>query len=314
MVWSSAKSQLVTMAMDYQSLDILETLGCGGFGSVHLAELDGQRVAVKVSHQRPKADQKSIVNSFLAETQASKLHHENIVRILGVCLENGGPDCVGPAPILVMEYAGQRNLQRVIEDPSENIDCQRRLRFALDISNALMYAHSHNFLHLDVKPSNVIVSDRDTCKLGDFGCSQLAPNKADPLTPTSSSLTGTFAYRAPELLRGRLPTDRSDIYSLAVCLWQLLSRERPYGYEEHQIVVFAVVAYHLRPEFSSAMAVPATDEREEQVLSYRSLVEESWQADPVQRPSAQSVVSRLQAIRSSVEIEHSTHTPCAPSD
>ena len=269
-----------------ESLQLYDLIGSGGFGSVHVATLDDQLVAVKRTHQR-SGTQDAIEESLRAELIAGTLRHENIVRVIGVCVDMLSSEY--ELPMLVMEYAGERNLQQVIDDKRELMPVSRRLRFASDLVQALSFAHSRGFLHLDVKPANVIVSSDDRCKLADFGCSQLCSEQEsvsnEPTTPTKSSLTGTFAYRAPELLRGRCATDKADVYSTAICLWQLATRERPYRYEEHQVVIFAVVAYNMRP--------PLPEGLEQVEPIYSQLMIDAWHSDPERRPTAKQVLSRL---------------------
>ena len=269
----------------YQDLAIHTILGAGGFGSVHFGLLGDEPVAVKRTHQRCEKQQ-AFTDSLMAEITASTLRHVNIVRVLGICTDH---DFVEDLPLLIMEYAGDRNLQTLVEDPQQVIDTTRRLRFATDITRALEFAHSRGILHLDVKLANVIVTQDDHCKLADFGCSQSSPsNKPD--TPTKSQMTGTFAYRAPELLRGRAPSDKADVYSLAICLWQLMTRERPYGYEEHQVIVFAVVAQNQRPDLPKAI-----DSDVDQV--YCDLFQQAWHADPQERPSSKALLRSLNELQ-----------------
>ena len=85
---------------------------------------------------------------------------------------------------------------------------------------ALEFIHGQNIAHLDGKLANILVDSKDVCKLGDFGCSQILDNGDEnlPASPTYLYLTGTFAYRTHELLKGETPTPKADIYSLGICL------------------------------------------------------------------------------------------------
>ena len=155
---------------------------------------------------------------------------------------------------------------------------------------ALEFIHWQNIAHLDVKPANILVDSKDVCKLGEFGCRQIL-DKGDknlPASPTYSYLTGVLAYRAPELLKGETPTPKADIYSLGICLWQLLTREEPYGSENLYVVVFGVVAYNLHPR------VPIGDETS---CDYQQLVESQWQANPCVRPTTSDTIRILQSLR-----------------
>jgi len=273
-------------------LQVGRLLGSGGFGSVFegRCENDSRRVAIKKLHACAK-NQHAIVEAFQAERDVIALtRHRNIVRILAVSA-GASPVDSSVERLVLMEYAGERNLLQVINDPKERLSKFRRLKFATDINNALYFLHKTQTAHLDVKPANILVTNRDSCKLGDFGCSKkLSPNThLCPTTPTTSSLTGTLAYRSPELLKGVTPTCSSDMYSYGVCLWQLLTRSRPYGSENLYVVIFGVVSYQLRPEVTKEMRAlhPA----------YVRLFEDLWSAEPSQRPSSKQTMTRLRNMR-----------------
>ena len=192
-----------------------------------------------------------------------------------------------------MEFAGEKNLQSVIDDPLEELDRIQRVKFALDIVQALQFAHRQGLAHLDLKPGNVLVTSEDHCKLADFGCCRSVEENNKPASPTKSNLTGTYAYRAPELLKGESPSTKADIYSYGICLWQMLTREKPYGNENQHVVIFGVVAYQLRPEIKENIA------GEE---NYVNLIKQSWQAEPKLRPTASEIVNELQGVRSDCHI------------
>jgi len=268
-------------------LEIGKLLGSGGFGSVFEGKCLGRRVALKKLHKNAK-NPHAAVESFEAEKAVMALRHRNVVRIFAASSES--PELMADKLVL-MEYAGQRNLLAIINDETERINSFRRIKFATDIANALYYIHKMNIAHLDVKPANIMISAYDTCKLGDFGCCKVLSEsgRISPATPTNSYLTGTLAYRSPELLKGDFPTVKADMYSYGVCLWQLLTRKRPYGSENLYVVIFGVVAYKLRPDISKNM-------RSAQSL-YTQMIEELWTADPDARPTAQVIMHRLRTLR-----------------
>ena len=185
-----------------------------------------------------------------------------------------------------MEYAGRRNLQQLINDPGKSLTPTRRTKYALHIIRALQYTHSQGIAHLDVKPANIIVDSSDVCRLADFGCSQRVHDGEGNISFTSRSyLTGTFAYRAPELLRGRHPSTKADIYSYGVTLWQMLTRETPFAGENHHVVIFGVVAHNLRPNLPPENANEAW---------YKSLVTRCWEGSVAKRPSADEILVALE--------------------
>ena len=272
-------SDLEPSELTVKELLIGEHLGAGGFGAVFAATWRGKRYALKKLHVNFK-NERAARESYEAESSVLHLNHPNIVRTLFTFSLNNS-SCI------LMEYVSRRTLQHVIDDPDVELNIKRRLRFALDISKALSYAHEMGIAHLDVKPANVLVTDKDTCKLGDFGCCQpVGPLDSErPASPTKSNLTGTYAYRAPELWRGDCPSPKSDIYSLGICLWQMLVREKPYGAQNHHVVIFGVVAYHLRPCLPEGLHCEAR---------YKLLMEKCWGSNPTKRPSALELTKFVQ--------------------
>lgn len=267
-------------------VQIGKVLGSGGFGTVYEGRYRGRKVAVKKSRPNSK-NPRAVLQSFQAETSIMSFCHPNIVRTLAASRR----DSLLTERIIIMEFAGQCTLRNILDNEKEIIDESRRMKYAVHIARALEFIHEHEIAHLDVKPANILVDAQDTCKLGDFGCSQVVGEGDEnlPASPTYSYLTGTFAYRAPELLKGEPPTIKADIYSLGICLWQLLTREQPYGSENIYVVVFGVVAYNLRPR------VPTDGEK--MSSHYKQLVESLWQPNTCSRPTATETIRTLLSLR-----------------
>ena len=267
-----------------KDLQVTRLLGSGGFGSVYLATMGEQTVAVKRMHGNSK-NAKARLESFRAELKTLHLCHPNLIRMYA-CTSMDRP---GDA-LIIMEYAGERNLQQLIDDPSQTMDTERRLRYGRQLARGLEYLHQNCVVHLDLKPANVMVTPQNCCKLCDFGCSRVVEVDTGRVSSTLRSyLTGTYAYRAPELLKGEPPSTKADVYSLAVTLWQMLTRESPYRGKTPHVVIFAVVAYNLRPRMST------TCEPEGHPLEqlHRDLICECWVDNPSERPAAGSVADTL---------------------
>nr|XP_058967192.1 serine/threonine-protein kinase mos-like [Pocillopora verrucosa]XP_058967193.1 serine/threonine-protein kinase mos-like [Pocillopora verrucosa]XP_058967194.1 serine/threonine-protein kinase mos-like [Pocillopora verrucosa]XP_058967195.1 serine/threonine-protein kinase mos-like [Pocillopora verrucosa] len=265
-------------------VQVSKLLGSGGFGSVYEGKYLGKTVAVKKMNTNSK-NPRAVLQSFQAETSIASFCHPHIVRTLAA----SSLDCPLSERVIVMEFAGPRTLRNILDNEKEDINEERRMKFASHITMALEFIHAQDIAHLDVKPANILVDSKDICKLGDFGCSQVLDEGDEnlPASPTYSYLTGTFAYRAPELLKGEPPTPKADIYSLGICLWQLLTREQPYGSENLYVVVFGVVAYNLRPRVPSGDATSC---------HYQQLVESLWQATPCLRPTANDTKKILRSL------------------
>ncbi|XP_068696242.1 serine/threonine-protein kinase mos-like [Montipora foliosa] len=265
-------------------VQVLKPLGSGGFGTVYEGKFRGRKVAVKKMNTNSK-NPRAVLQSFQAETSITSFCHPHIVCTLAASsLERPLPE-----RMIIMEFAGPRTLRNILDNEKEIIEEERRIKFASHLTMALEFIHARDIAHLDVKPANILVDSRDICKLGDFGCSQVVDDGGEnlPASPTYSYLTGTFAYRAPELLKGETPSPKADIYSLGICLWQLLTREQPYGSENLYVVVFGVVAYNLRPRVPTSTATSR----------YQQLVESLWQSSPCLRPTASETITVLRSLQ-----------------
>lgn len=265
--------------INVNDVDVIRLLGSGGFGSVFEATYNNSKVALKKFHTNTR-NRKAAMQSYQAEVhqEVLSLKHPNIVRVLGSNMAQSLED----QPFIIMEFVSPRNLQHVLDDADEKIDFKRRVTFAYEVAIALEYIHENKIAHLDLKPANVLIANDGHCKLADFGCCQIIEER--PNTPSRSYLTGTFAYRAPELLKGGNPSFKADVFSFGICLWQFWAREIPYKLQNHQIVIFRVVACNLRPEIPEGNDI---DNR------YRELMTSSWSGDPSDRPSMPEIVNLL---------------------
>ena len=138
-------------------LKIGRMLGSGGFGTVYEANYNGETVALKQLHTNTK-NKKAAMQSFRSETRPEVLNfcHPNIVRTLFVSQATAIED----SPFLIMEYIENKTLQHLLDDPEEIIDDARRIRFAFEIASALEYVHEQSVAHLDLKPVNVLVTNK----------------------------------------------------------------------------------------------------------------------------------------------------------
>ncbi len=197
---------------------LVRLIGSGGIGTVYLAErLAGetlQRAALKVL--APHAAGPSFAERFKREQHIlSSLDHPNITRMLDAGLSETGQ------PYLVMEYVEGIHLTAYCDEHRSSIE--HRLRLFLQICDAIAYAHLNLVVHLDLKPSNTLVTAEGVVKLLDFGTSKLL----SPDGGFTSTLMATPAYASPEQLRGEAVTTLCDLYSLGAMLFELLAGRRP---------------------------------------------------------------------------------------
>jgi Tol biopolymer transport system component/serine/threonine protein kinase/tetratricopeptide (TPR) repeat protein len=228
---------------------IVREIGRGGMGAVYLAvRADSEyqkRVAIKLVKRGMDTD--FILRRFRNERQIlASLDHTNIARLL-----DGGTTETG-LPYFVMEYIEGQPLYRYCD--SEKLTIPERLRLFVQICHAVAYAHQNLVVHRDIKPSNIIICSDGTPKLLDFGIAKLLNPELSPdtITPTATAMRlMTPEYASPEQVRGEQATPASDIYSMGVLLYELLTAHRPYHFPSRSPHEIARVICEEEPEHPS---------------------------------------------------------------
>ena len=206
---------------------IIREIGRGGMGAVFLAErVDGefdQRVALKIMRQT-FADAE-LERRFRLERQIlASLNHPNIAKLL-----DGGISQTGE-PFLAMEYVEGEPLLDFAE--KQNLDVEDRLKLFLKVCSAVSYAHHNLIIHRDIKPSNILVDASGEPKLLDFGLAKIfSENPLDTSQTETAFRAFTPAYASPEQMHGKNITTASDVFSLGVVFYELLTGERPFHFE-----------------------------------------------------------------------------------
>jgi uncharacterized protein (TIGR02145 family) len=197
-------------------------LGEGGMGIVYLAEHVklGRKVAIKVLHAH-LASNESIRTRFMNEAKTmAELQHPNIVNLHDYHEDEFGL-------YLIMEYVDGKPLDEYIEQVSGPIPEEKAIQFFKQALSAFQYAHEKNVVHRDIKPSNLIITNEGKLKVLDFGIAKIVGNENYKLTKTGAH-TGSVYYMSPEQVRGFDVDYRSDIYSLGITLYQMLTGYNPY--------------------------------------------------------------------------------------
>jgi eukaryotic-like serine/threonine-protein kinase len=200
---------------------ITERLATGGAGEVY-AGIDtkvGREVAIKFL--RPElASDPSFVDRFLAEAKSlGRLNHPNIATLYALPQED---DHV----CMIMELVRGRTIEQMLQDRRGPLGVRESLAILAQVADGLAYAHEQGVIHRDIKPSNLMVTESGRVKIMDFGIARM--RGSDRMTRAGSAV-GTPLYMSPEQCRGLEGDERSDIYSLAIVLYELLAGAPPFN-------------------------------------------------------------------------------------
>jgi serine/threonine protein kinase len=200
---------------------VMQRLGTGGMADVFLVEDQqlGRKVALKLLHRR-FAEDPAFVERFRREAQAAAgLQHQNIVSVY----DRGEWD---GTYYIAMEYLAGRTLKQVIREEAP-LDPVRAIDIAIQILKAASFAHRRGIVHRDLKPHNVMVDDAGNAKVTDFG---IARAGASDMTETGS-IMGTAQYLSPEQAQGHSVNASSDLYSVGIVLYEMLTGRVPFDGE-----------------------------------------------------------------------------------
>ena len=199
--------------------ELIDKIGEGGMGEVYRARYVGnnRRVAVKLLPLNA-AENKTLIARFEREMEVLKqLDHPNIVRCFG-------GTCESKQQFYAMELVEGGTLSQLIQLKGR-INWESAIDYAIQMCEALQYAHDHGVIHRDIKPSNFLVSKSGHLKLSDFGLITVVTGRR--LTATGRTL-GTVEYMSPEQIRGNPLSNRSDLYALGCVIYEMLTGQPPF--------------------------------------------------------------------------------------
>ncbi|HJQ26435.1 MAG TPA: protein kinase [Blastocatellia bacterium] len=235
---------------------VLREIGRGGMGVVYLAARADQEfaklVAIKVVW--PGANHREVLQRFRQERQIlANLDHPNISRLL-----DGGTTGQG-LPYVVMEYIAGTPITDYCD--RRRLSITERLKLFLRACAVVQFAHQSLIIHRDLKPSNIMVTDEGTVKLLDFGIAKLLSpdlNEVDLAVTQTGLPPMTPEYASPEQVRGDVVTTASDVYSLGIVLYELLTGHRPYNLGSRSPLDLQRAICDSEPERPSAIITPET--------------------------------------------------------
>jgi len=231
--------------------EIIEKIGAGGMGEVYLAEdtkLD-RRVALKFLPAQYASD-KDFKTRFKREAQAAaRLKHPNIVTIYEVSEYNG-------LPFIAMEYVEGESLRTIIQ--KQELELNRIVELTVQICEGLSKAHQAGITHRDIKPANIVVDADGRPKLLDFGLATV--QGSERLTLAGATL-GTIGYMSPEQVQGKKVDLRSDLFSLGVVIYEMISGHRPFRGDNDAAVIHALTHTDPDPLTRVVKSIPVNLER-----------------------------------------------------
>lgn len=250
---------------------LTRVVGSGGMATIYAAidlRLDRQ-VAVKVMHSHLAQDEQ-FVSRFIREAKAAaSLSHPNIVAVLDQGWNQGGAPCV----FIVMELIEGATLRDYIIEQGA-LSAERALSIITPVASALAAAHKLGIVHRDIKPENILVSKEGRIKIADFGLARGAL-LGNTMTAESSVILGSVSYLSPEQVQRGVADARSDIYSLGIVLFEILTGQKPYQGEDP--VQVAIKHVNERVPAPSTLKPGLSIEMDQLVLSTTDI-------DPDKRP------------------------------
>lgn len=203
--------------------EIIEKIGGGGMALVYKAKckLLDRFVAIKVL-KNEFVDDEEFVRKFRRESQAAaSLSHPNIVNIYDVGIEEDVDDKIH---YIVMEYIKGKTLKEIIVNKGK-LSVEEALNYSNQIAEALSVAHENRIVHRDIKPHNIMITEDNRVKVTDFGIARAATSST---MTTRSDVLGSVHYFSPEQARGGYTDDKSDIYSLGIVMYEMVTGKLPY--------------------------------------------------------------------------------------
>lgn len=210
---------------------LIRKIGQGGMGDVYLAQhqLLQKKVAVKILPAEFTRDPESVARFRREAVAAARLEHPNLVQVHDVGEENR-------CHYIVMQYVEGKSLEELIEETRGAIDPKEAARIIRDTALGLKFAHEQGIIHRDIKPSNVLISNTGAVKITDFGLA-LEPGSSTRLTQ-AGAIMGTPHFLSPEQANGDRATERSDLYSLGVVFYNLVTGDKPFNGESTMSILY----------------------------------------------------------------------------
>ncbi|XP_066390944.1 cysteine-rich receptor-like protein kinase 10 [Miscanthus floridulus] len=297
--FESIKSILLSLSslqVATNNFDESNKLGEGGFGAVYKGHLSGREVAVKRLSKGSDQGLEELKNELVL---VAKLHHKNLVRLEGFCLEEG-------ERLLVYEYMPNKSLDNILFDHEEKrrLDWRNRFNIIEGVARGLQYLHEDSqkkIVHRDLKASNILLDSHMNPKIGDFGLARLFGQ--DQTRDVTNNIVGTFGYMSPEyVMRGQYST-KSDVFSFGILVIEIVTGQKNAGhyFDEQNEDIISIVWKH----WTEGTLVEIIDDSlgrnysETEVLKCVNIGLWCLQQNPMDRPTMSDVMVMLNDVDTS---------------
>lgn len=249
-----------------------DQVGSGGFGVVFRGKFRGEIVAIKKIHSQALSNPASIAEFQSEVAVLCTLEHPNVLKFMGACVKP-------PNLMIITEFMARGTLFDVLHRSQMKVTWPMRRSMALDTAKGIRYLHDSKLLHRDLKSSNLMLDDNFKCAVGDFGLTRIS---SGAIAAQMTGQCGTFQYMAPEILRSKPYSEKADVFSFGILLWELVARKLPFFGMQPMQVGIAVAQQGMRPTMPPKIPPPLA-----------KLIKACWHEDPNRRPSMAQVQELL---------------------
>jgi len=270
----TTNDSLFIKQIDITSVKILHRIGKGTFGEVFKGIWNGTEVAIKFLNA-PSVVNDQFLQDFHKEVMIMRgCRHPNVLQFLGA---SSNP----PNICIVMEYMPLGSLYKILHDDAVKLELEMIRKMMVDAARGMNYLHKSNpvIIHRDLKSHNLLVDENWKVKVCDFGLSKIMENTTETRNMTAC---GTPSWTAPEILRNEMYTEKADVYSFGIVIWECMTRQDPYEGMPPFQVVLNVGTKGMRP--------PVPEECDK---AWRPLMTDCWAELPDSRPSFDEILVRL---------------------
>ena len=264
----------VNWNIDIDELQLLEIIGSGSIGDVYRGIYRGTEVAIKKLRNTYNVE---FIDNFIKEIAImSELRHPNVLLFMGSCNSNNES-----GQYIITEYMPRGSLYDILHDSSIILDWELIKTMALDAIKGLEFLHSSSppVLHGDFKSLNLLVDNKWNLKVADFGLSKLKKNGNQMLFTKTS-----IAWTAPEVLQGDVYSEKADVYSFSIVLWELMTRSLPY-IDINQLHLALAIIDGKRPIISNTWSNELIQ-----------LLNDCWNPEANARPTCKQIRKRIEAM------------------